>query len=84
MMTDFYSVLDHEILKICQKDSNPPKQYEIYKKYHPEVSKRSSDALAAKTQKRIQRFFKSISKRKKSGNILLKSLSLNNFGHYIH
>jgi hypothetical protein len=43
-----HPVLDHKILKTWKKDGIKPKQYDIYKKYHPNAMKNSAEAIASK------------------------------------
>ena len=50
---DLYSVLDSQIIKVCQQNTEKIKQYEIYQKFHPEASKGSSEAMASKNLKEI-------------------------------
>jgi hypothetical protein len=50
---DLYSVLDSQIIEACRHNTEKPKQYEIYQKYHPEASKAGSEAMASKNLKEI-------------------------------
>jgi hypothetical protein len=48
---ELYPVLDREIINAYQKDGIKPKQYEIYQKFKPQVTKDSAEATASKMLK---------------------------------
>ena len=50
---DLYPVLDSKIIEACRQRTEMPKQYEIYRKYHPGASKAGSEAMASKNLKEL-------------------------------
>ena len=50
---NLYPALDSQIIEAYRQNSEKPKQYEIYQKYHPEASKGSSEAMASTNLKNI-------------------------------
>ncbi|GBU27286.1 hypothetical protein R84B8_00815 [Treponema sp. R8-4-B8] len=46
-LKELYPILDQKILDSFHKNRKKPKQYEIYLKYHPKVTKKSAEAQAS-------------------------------------
>ena len=61
----FLEILDHEVIADCKENGEKPTQYEIYKKYHPTVSKGSAEAMASKL---LKDFIKDLEKYLKEKN----------------
>jgi len=60
----FASVLNAEILDKYLKDEKKPEQYEVYKMYHPEVTKESAGVRASEMLKTLLNDLKTVQKSK--------------------